>query len=50
MSFARVLPERGTSDDAVLLVEVGGAHIRVRDGFDAELLRRVVRALSEDES
>lgn len=43
--FARLVPEsRGTR--ASLVVRVRGAAIRVEAGFDAELLRSVVAALS----
>ncbi len=40
--FARVVPMR----PRVLRVEVGGAAVVVEGGFDAELLRQVVAALS----
>ena len=40
--FARVVPAR----NATLRVEVGGAAVVVETGFDAELLRRIVAALS----
>jgi hypothetical protein len=33
--------------ESELVVEVGGARMRVRRGFDATLLRGVVSALSE---
>jgi transposase-like protein len=44
--FARVLPARGALRPA-LVVQLGRATIRVEAGFDAELLRGVVAALSE---
>lgn len=40
--FARVVPTRVTS----LRVEVGGAALILENGFDADLLRQVVAALS----
>ena len=43
--FARLVPGRVIGGG--LLVEVGAAAIRVEAGFDAELLRAVVAALSE---
>lgn len=43
--FARLIPEpRAVA--ASLVLRVGGAAIRVDPGFDAELLRAVVSALS----
>jgi transposase-like protein len=44
--FARVLPAREALRPA-LVVQLGRATIRVESGFDAELLRGVVAALSE---
>lgn len=44
--FARVVPTRAVSGP-VLIVQLGRATIRVEAGFDAELLRGVVAALSE---
>lgn len=41
-AFARVVPMRQRS----VRVEVGGAAVVVESGFDAELLRQVVAALS----
>ena len=41
-AFARVMPLRPRS----LRIEVGGAAVVVESGFDAELLRQVVAALS----
>jgi len=43
--FARVLPARAASPSALTL-EVGRTRVRVEAGFDAELLRQVVSALS----
>lgn len=43
--FARLVPEPRTLG-ASLVLRVGGAAIRVDPGFDAELLRAVVSALS----
>ena len=43
-AFARVVPEGGVRG---VVIEVSGATIRVAAGFDAELLRAVVAALSE---
>ena len=44
--FARVVPSRAASRPG-LVVQLGRATIRVEAGFDAELLRSVVAALSE---
>jgi hypothetical protein len=44
--FARVVPAR-TVKRSGLTIEVGRATIRVEVGFDAELLRGVVDALSD---
>jgi transposase len=44
--FARVVPTR-RSVQTSLDVAVGGATIRLQAGFDAELLRQVLAALSE---
>jgi transposase-like protein len=43
--FALVLPSR-QENGSVLRVEVGGAFLHLERGFDAELLRDVVAALS----
>ena len=45
--FARVVPS-ASADGHSLTVEVGAAKVRVGSGFDAELLRRVVAALSDE--
>ena len=42
--FARLVPASATP--ASIAIEVGGATLRVEAGFDAELLRAVVSALS----
>jgi transposase-like protein len=44
--FARVMPSRAASHPG-LVVQLGRATIRVETGFDVELLRGVVAALSE---
>jgi hypothetical protein len=44
--FARLVPEPRAAAAASLVLRVGGAAIRVDSGFDAELLRAVVSALS----
>jgi transposase-like protein len=44
--FARLVPEPPTSAVPSLILRVGGAAIRVDPGFDAELLRSVVSALT----
>jgi transposase-like protein len=44
--FARVVPSGTTVGQSVTL-EVGRARVRVEVGFDAELLRQVVSALSD---
>lgn len=43
LKFARLLPETRSA----VVVQVGGATVRVETGFDAELLRGVVAALAE---
>ena len=43
--FAKWVPA-GTTSRATITVEVGGAVVRIEAGFDAELLRAVVSALS----
>lgn len=45
--WLRVVPRgaAGTTVDAGLIVEVGGARVRIARGFDASLLADVVRAL-----
>jgi hypothetical protein len=46
VTMARVrVRRRPTNDDATLSVVVAGAHITVRRGFDATLLREIVNAL-----
>ena len=44
--FARVVPS-GTTIGRSVTLEVGRARVRVEAGFDAELLRQVVSALSD---
>lgn len=44
-AFAKLVPA-GSASRATIAVEVGGAVVRVEAGFDAELLRAVVSALS----
>ena len=44
--FARVVPARAASPSSLTL-EVGRTRVRVEAGFDAELLRQVVSALSD---
>jgi len=44
--FARVVPSHAASRSA-LVVQIGRATIRVEAGFDVELLRGVVAALSD---
>ena len=44
--FARLVREPRTAAVPPLVLRVGGASIRVAAGFDAELLRAVVSALS----
>lgn len=50
-TLVRVVPRRGATgpgrDETSVLVDVGGATIRVLPGFDAALLVEVVRALRE---
>ena len=43
--MVRVVPIRKAAPLSELAVDVGGARIVVRDGFDAVLLRQVVVAL-----
>ena len=43
-AFARLVP--ASTGEASLVLRVGGAEIEVRRGFDGELLRAVVTALS----
>lgn len=45
-TFARVLPSTAAAS-AALRLEVGRVTVRVDTGFDPDLLRRVVAALSE---
>lgn len=42
--FARLLPA-AAAPSQMLVIEVGGAAIRISEGFDAELLLEVVAAL-----
>jgi hypothetical protein len=51
-SFVRleVVPSAKVAASSALVVEVGGATIRVEQGFDAALLRDVVGALSQEAS
>ena len=44
-TFAKLVPV-GSTARATMAVEVGGAVVRVEAGFDADLLRAVVSALS----
>jgi len=44
--FARVVPTSSLGTKPKLMVEVGGGIIQLEPGFDAELLRQVVSALS----
>jgi hypothetical protein len=44
--FARLVPS-GSPVRHSLTIEVGGARVRVEAGFDVELLRSVVTALSD---
>ena len=44
-TFAKLVPADSTSR-ATIAVEVGGATVRVEAGFDTDLLRAVVSALS----
>jgi transposase-like protein len=45
-TFARVVPASSLGTTPRLAVEVGGGVIQLEPGFDAELLRQVVAALS----
>ena len=45
-TFARVVPASSAGTMPKLTVEVGGVVIQLEPGFDAELLRQVVSALS----
>jgi transposase-like protein len=44
--FARVVP-RSAEAKASMVIEVGGAVIRLESGFDAELLREVISVLGD---
>ena len=47
--FVRLVPRTPATPDATaLVIEVGGARVRVVPGFDAALLAAVVRALGGD--
>lgn len=45
--FARVLPSKPLVQES-LAIEIGATMVRVQAGFDAELLRSVVAALSDE--